>query len=303
MKSLGIKSLGSSLVSDPAPLDLTTHRRPIQIIPRVDRRLALATTTETAIAAAPSIELLETEPWTPPADAHPEIDLNDFVRGAWKILEPAVPFVGGWHIDMLCEHLQALSMGQLDERDLLINEPPGSSKSLVTAVFWPAWEWTWAPWTRWLTSSYKDTLALRDAVRTRRLMMSPWYAAQKGVPWDFASDQNVKGYYLNDATGWRIATSIAGGNTGNHAHRVLIDDPHNVEQAESDLVRNGVLTTLREVYPSRVLPGGCRVIIGQRVHEEDASADWLDREGPTVHHIELQEEYEVPAAEDRKSVV
>ena len=233
------------------------------------------------------------EPWTPPADAHPAQSLHTFVKAAWRILEPAVPFVDGWHIELLCEHLEALSTNRLPERDLLINEPPGSSKSLITAVFWPAWEWTWAPWTRWLTGSYDDRLALRDAVKTRRLMQSPWYADQIAEPWSFASDQNVKGYYLNDRTGWRIATSISGAATGEHAHRVLIDDPHNVRQAESDQIREGVLTTWREVFPSRVLPGGARVLIGQRVHEEDCTADWLEREGRRIHHIELQEEREL----------
>jgi predicted phage terminase large subunit-like protein len=195
---------------------------------------------------------------------------------------------------MLCQHLQALSTNTLTERNLLINEPPGSSKSLITVVFWPAWEWTWAPWTRWLTSSYTEDLALRDAVRTRRLMMSGWYQAQVIEPWKFSSDQNVKGYYSNDRTGWRIARGVNGAVTSHHAHRVVVDDPHNVHQAESDAVRNTTLTTLREVYPSRVLPGGARVIVGQRVHEEDATADWLDRERSSIHHIEIQEEYEAP---------
>jgi predicted phage terminase large subunit-like protein len=33
------------------------------------------------------------------------------------------------------------------------------------------------------------------------------------------------------------------------------------------------------------------VVIGQRVHEEDLTADWLAREGEYVHHIELAMEY------------
>lgn len=257
--------------------------------------MALRTRTEQLETADRMLlELSDEEPWTPPPDAHPEIALVDFVEGAWKILEPSEKFVAGWHIDELCAHLQALSTNTLDQRNLLINEPPGSSKSLITVVFWPAWEWTWAPWTRWLTSSYGEDLALRDAVKTRRLMMSRWYRNRVQHPWKFSSDQNVKGYYSNDRTGWRIARGVNGQITSHHAHRVVIDDAHNVNQAESDQVRNGTLTTLREVYPSRVLPGGCRVLIGQRVHEEDASADWIAREGSSIHHIELQEEYEAP---------
>lgn len=271
------------------------------MIEKVEQRRAIKRQVRAALLAeeqqqSPPPQVLEvpdeTEPWTPPANAHPEIRLLDFVRGAWRILEPAVPFVDGWHINLLCEHLEALSTNRLAERDLLINEPPGSSKSLITAVFWPAWEWTWAPWTRWLTTSYDEGLALRDAVRTRTLMQSVWYQRLINEPWEFSSDQNVKGYYTNDRTGWRIARGIHGQITAHHAHRVLVDDPHNVTKSESDTVREGTITILRETFPSRVLPGGCTVIIGQRVHEEDASAEWMERKKGRVHHIEIQEEFE-----------
>ena len=229
--------------------------------------------------------------WTPPTDAAPAIGLEDFIEQGWRILEPATPFIPGWHLSELCLHLEAISRGELHE--LLVNVPPGTTKSLSVCVFWPAWEWTWMPWTRWLTGSYDDGLALRDAVTTRRLMQTIWYRDLVTVPWAFASDQNVKGYYLNDRMGWRIATSVAGANTGRHAHRVVVDDPHNVKTAESDAVRESTLTTWREVYPSRVLPGGARVMVGQRVHEEDVSADWLEREGDAIHHLELQMELDL----------
>ena len=130
----------------------------------------------------------------------------------------------------------------------------------TVGVFWPAWCWTHQPWTRWLTSSYDARLAVRDAWRTRRLMQSEWYQRHWGAQFRFASDQNVKGYYANDRTGWRLATSMGGGVTGEHAQYIVVDDPHNVSQAESDLERETVLTTWREVFPSRRVPGGVRVV-------------------------------------------
>jgi hypothetical protein len=48
----------------------------------------------------------------------PEIDkelatrsLQEFIRRAWPVLQPATPFVPGWHIDALCEHLEAITYG------------------------------------------------------------------------------------------------------------------------------------------------------------------------------------------------
>ena len=201
-----------------------------------------------------------------------------------------MPFQPGWHLDLLCEHLEAASTGQLT--DLLINVPPGTTKSLTTSVFWPAWNWTWQPWSRWLTGGYDARLAIRDALRTRRLMQSSWYQQQWGEQFSFSGDQNVKSYYSNNRTGWRLATSMAGGVTGEHAHFIVVDDPHNVHEAESDTERDNALQIWREVYPSRRLPGGVRVVVGQRVHEEDLTADWLEREGTRIHHIELPMEYD-----------
>jgi predicted phage terminase large subunit-like protein len=257
---------------------------------------------QTVLRLRARAQAVEAPIWTPPTDAKPAVSLETFVRSAWSLLEPAVPFVAGWHLSLLCEHLEAVSRGEI--HDLLINVPPGTTKSLAVGVFWPAWEWTWQPWTRWLTTSYDDGLALRDAVRTRRLMQTEWYRGQTTQPWVFASDQNVKGYYLNNRQGWRIASSINGAITGQHAHRVVVDDPHHVKKAESELERDATLTTWREVFPSRVLPGGARVMVGQRTHEEDASADWLAREGDLVHHLELQMELDTGAdGEDRRACV
>src|SRR5688572_15007897 len=68
-----------------------------------------------------------------------ENKLVDFIRLCWKVLEPGNPLRVGWVMEAICEHLQAVSRG--DIQNLLINLPPGMSKSLTTNVFWPAWEW------------------------------------------------------------------------------------------------------------------------------------------------------------------
>src|SRR5215475_4401056 len=99
--------------------------------------------------------------------------LSEFVRQAWVVVEPATPFVPGWHIDAIIEHLEAVSRGKI--RNLLINVPPRHMKSLLVSVFWPAWEWISWPARRWLYSSYAASLSMRDSVKCRRLIESPWY--------------------------------------------------------------------------------------------------------------------------------
>ena len=101
-----------------------------------------------------------------------ERNLRDFVRLAWPVVEPSTPFVDGWHVDAITDHLQAITRGEI--RNLLINVPPRHMKSLLVSVFWPCWEWVRFPQRRWLFSSYAATLSIRDSVKCRRLIESPW---------------------------------------------------------------------------------------------------------------------------------
>jgi hypothetical protein len=69
---------------------------------------------------------------------------------------------------------------------------PGHAKSLLVAVFWPAWAWIDHPETRWLFSSYSATLAIRDSVKCRRLLESGWYRERWGDRFELSGDQNQK---------------------------------------------------------------------------------------------------------------
>ncbi|HEY4722814.1 MAG TPA: hypothetical protein VII92_13255, partial [Anaerolineae bacterium] len=134
------------------------------------------------------------------------LTLPDFIRGAWRILEPVTPYVHGWHIDAICEHLTAVMNGQI--RNLLINIPPRHMKSLSVSVFWPTWVWTFKPEMRWLFASYAETLAVRDSLKCRRLIQSPWYQGQWAHVFKMTGDQNVKGNFENDRTGYRFSTGV-----------------------------------------------------------------------------------------------
>ena len=61
-----------------------------------------------------------------------------FAQRAWSQVEPA-PLIWGWHMGAMCEHLAAVSSGEI--RDLVICVPPGASKSLIASSLWPAWDW------------------------------------------------------------------------------------------------------------------------------------------------------------------
>jgi hypothetical protein len=137
---------------------------------------------------------------------------REFVPRAWSIVEPATTFVPGWHIDAICEHLDAVSRGQI--RRLLVCMPPRHMKSLLVAVLWPCWEWINNPARRWLYCSYAGSLAVRDSVKCRRLLESPWYRQRWGDRFVLTSDQNEKSKFENDRSGYRMALGVGGAATG-----------------------------------------------------------------------------------------
>src|SRR5512140_4023789 len=114
--------------------------------------------------------------------------LYDFVKTAWPIVEPAVPFVDNWHIGLICEYLTAVT--NLEIHNLIINLPPRHMKSLLVSVFWPTWSWIALPQLRWLTGSYATPLAVRDALKSRRIIQSRWYRQRFGHIFRLTGDQN-----------------------------------------------------------------------------------------------------------------
>jgi hypothetical protein len=96
--------------------------------------------------------------------------LPDFVRQFWKVLEPRTTLSWSWHLDAICEHLVAVSDGQILR--LIINAAPRSMKSILVSIMWPVWTWVRHPETRWLFASYAAALALKHSRDRRTILLS-----------------------------------------------------------------------------------------------------------------------------------
>ena len=193
---------------------------------------------------------------------------------AWPILEPSADLKWGWALDAICDHLEAVTAGEI--KRLLMNVPPGSMKSLLTGIIWPAWEWgpRAMPEKRILGTAHSQPLAIRDSTKCRRLIQSPWYQRLWAI--GLTSDQNAKTKFENDRTGFREAMAFTS-MTGSRGDRVILDDPHSVDDANSQVKLASDITTFREALPSRVNnDDSAIVIIMQRLHEKDVSAVALD---------------------------
>ncbi len=221
-----------------------------------------------------------------------EESLIGFTKRAWQALEPGVDFVSGWAVEATAEHLQAITYGQI--RRLLINIPPGCTKSMMTNVMWPAWEWgpKSFPHHRFISASYEKGLAVRDLVKCRDLVKSEWY--QSMWPVEFKADQDGKENYTNTKTGWRVAKSVGAGVTGWRGDRFIIDDPHTVELAESEIERATANRWFSETVPTRFNKQNesALVVIMQRLHEGDISGHIINRLGEDYVHLCLPMRFE-----------
>jgi predicted phage terminase large subunit-like protein len=227
-----------------------------------------------------------------------ERSLSDFIRLGWPHIDPA-KYLSNWHIDAICEHLEAVSRGEI--RNLIINVPPRHMKSLSVSVAWPAWTWLqkptaplMGPHVKFLASSYASSLSIRDNVKCRRLMLSPWYQAMKGDKFQFVDDQNTKTRFENDQFGYRIATSVDGATTGEGGDVIIVDDPLSAGDASSDNARATVLSWWDEVMTTRLNDPktGAYVIIMQRLHEKDLVGHLLAREPDNWSVLCLPARYE-----------
>lgn len=209
--------------------------------------------------------------------------LYEFVRQAWPTVEPGVAFMPSWHIEAICEHLEAITAGEL--RKLLINIPPRHSKSTIVSVMWPMWEWLVRPQEKFLCASYSGTLSIRDNLKARRLVQSPWYQERWGHLFALAGDQNAKQRFENDKTGYRIATSVGGTATGEGGSRLVLDDPHSAQEAQSDAIRESALEWFDVVWSTRLNDPkrDAMVTIMQRLHEKDISGHILHDIGGWEH--------------------
>jgi hypothetical protein len=209
--------------------------------------------------------------------------LKEFQRLAWPTMRPGTPLVGGWHLDLVNEFVQAWVRG--DFQNGVINVPPRMTKSYTASVSAPCWAWTEDPWLQFLTASYRDDLSTRDAVRSRRLINSQWYKERWGDEFSLFYDQNRKTFYENDKGGYRLAQSVAGGSTGEGGNRIIVDDPHNVGRAESDTERSNALFWWDEEMTSRLndQTKDGKLIIMQRLHERDLTGHVLDKDLEYMH--------------------
>ncbi|QIG75309.1 terminase large subunit protein [Rhizobium phage RHph_Y52] len=195
--------------------------------------------------------------------------LAEFTKRAWHIIEPSTKLVWGHVLDVMCAELEQIYFTPGFQPRLLMNVPPGTMKSILVSVMFPAWVWTLNPSKSFTGAAHEQGLAIRDARKMRIIVESDWYQAR--WPLKLAADQNAKTSFENEHRGFRQAVPF-GSMTGRRSDFVIIDDPLSAEHANSPAHLVESERIFRETLPTRINNDESAIImIMQRLNERDPS--------------------------------
>jgi predicted phage terminase large subunit-like protein len=228
-----------------------------------------------------------------------EESLYVYLKSAWHVFDSA-PWVDGWAIDVIAEHLQAVVDGEI--RRLIINIPPRCAKSAMCSVALTGWTWaqrkhthTSGPGVSFLYASFREDLSRRDSVACRRIIESKWYQDRWGDRFQLSDDQNTKSRFSNDKGGYRLITSVESkGATGDGSSVIVCDDVNSAKEVESELVIASTLEWFDGTLGTRLNNQklGAVINIQQRLGENDLTGHILSKQSGEWVHLCLPMEYE-----------
>lgn len=227
--------------------------------------------------------------------------LSFFVKEFWDtIIDDDLEWAP--HMDILCDEIQKVyervfvhekeENGEIKRYrlpkiyDLIINIPPGTTKSTICTIMAPAWSWARDPSVRHITASFAADLSTGHAVKSRDIIKSAKY--QKYFPHVILKkDEDNKTDYKNTSNGQRYITSTGASPTGVHAHIQTWDDPLNPKEAVSEVglknaqeFHDATLSTRKVDKRVTVL-----ILIMQRVHVMDPTGYLLEKKKTGIRHI------------------
>lgn len=208
-----------------------------------------------------------------------------------------------WHIEYLCDELQKVVEGiganKVKVNDILINIPPGTTKTTIISVMLPAWCWTRWYWMKVIAVSYSATISLEAAELCRDLILSEKFQMvypEIGLKEDKNTKSNFRVVLKKGKVGkakrlyyggGRFSTSVGGSLTGMHGHLLIVDDPSNPGQAASLVELKSTNQWLSQTLTTRKIDKlvAVTITVMQRLHQNDYSGYQLERKKTKLKHI------------------
>ena len=199
-------------------------------------------------------------------------DLRTFARIFWSVVNPGTPMLWNWHLDAICEHLEAVTKRQL--RKVAIAVPPGSCKSTLVGQMWPTWEWLQYPERRWVFATNALDNAKKEAVYRRSIIQSALYRRLAPPIGEVLRTKNIL-TVRNDRNGVYRGISTGSSITGDHFDAQVIDDPNDAQRVSVDEL-DAVNFWYDNAFATRKRDNHALLIIQQRLAPNDLMGHLLE---------------------------
>ncbi|MFP4046383.1 MAG: hypothetical protein ACLFT4_01330 [Bacteroidales bacterium] len=213
-------------------------------------------------------------------------------------------FQSNWHIKVITSELQQMAervaLGLPKKYDLIINVPPGTSKTSMVSIMFPAWCWSNWYWMRFITAGYTSGLSLESAEYSRDVIKSERFRnlfpeleikLDKDTKSNFRIVKKVKrdGREQTLFGGNRFSTSVGGTLLGFHGNILILDDPIDPERANVETLLNTANRWVSQTLSTRKVDKRVTplILIQQRLHQNDPTGNILQKRPNTVKLISL----------------
>ena len=226
-------------------------------------------------------------------------DFAYFIKEFWPEVS-ADELSWNWHIDYLAQELMKIARtvgaGKPRENDLIVNIPPGTTKSITISIMFPVWCWINWPWMRFIATSYSMQLALEHAEASRDMVRSQRFRElfpTIDIKRDKDTKSNFRLTYMQDGEmirgGNRLSTSVGGTLTGFHAHILIVDDPLDPNRSVSPVEVKSTNRWMEQTLSTRKVNKAITptILVMQRLHQNDPTGHILDKKRDNVRLISI----------------
>ena len=204
-------------------------------------------------------------------------DLYEYIKTYFK-LEKNKEFQDNWHNYVLADALMRVYEWEVTR--LIINIPPRMSKTEFVSKCFPTWVLWKRPETKFIVTWYSSTLTETFSWEARDYSQSKTYKKIFPRSPKLKDDQNTKKWWENTSWWQYYAMGSWWTITWIGADIIIVDDPLNADDKDSEVKRIWVNNWYHNVLESRLNDkiNGAIIIIMQRLHDDDLVWHLLEQE-------------------------
>lgn len=238
-----------------------------------------------------------------------EASFEYFMRIAFQILH-GQKFLMNWHHRYECQLAEDVYHGK--ETRMIVNVAPGSTKTEIWSIHWPAWCIAKCSLegrsTRWLPLSYSDDLVTENSGRVKEILESEFFNwcwpmrvsndTRGKSDWKFIDANNNKHRMFGTSIGGQVMGRRAGYMEDGFTGALIADDPLPTRDMLSKKVVEKSNNRMNRVVRSRLAHDGVPIVmVQQRICKGDTTDFLMSDKAPDDYTI-----YRVPALINREYV-